>query len=182
MEFCGGSEWRQLIEETILPVALKGVELGDDVIEIGPGPGFTTDVLRQQTTSLTAVEIDPVLAASLSERLAGTNVDVVLGDATALALPDNRFSGGASFHMLHHIPTFDSQQAALAELGRVLRPGAVLVAADSGYREDTVLFHAGDTYNPIEGDSMPERLRDVGFTDVSVRQYDLGWICTAHAT
>ena len=50
-------------------------------IEIGPGPGFTTEVLRTMTARLTAVEIDEGLAASLTERLAGGNVDVVVGDA-----------------------------------------------------------------------------------------------------
>jgi len=35
----------------------------DDVSEIGPGPGFTTDVLRQRVAHLTAVEIDDVLAS-----------------------------------------------------------------------------------------------------------------------
>jgi 16S rRNA A1518/A1519 N6-dimethyltransferase RsmA/KsgA/DIM1 with predicted DNA glycosylase/AP lyase activity len=43
----------------------------------GPGPGFTTDILRYKTKSLTAVEIDPALFKSLSERLAGSNVQVL---------------------------------------------------------------------------------------------------------
>ena len=181
MEFCASPEWRRMVEEMILPVALKGVDLGDDVIEIGPGPGFTTDVLRQQTAALTAVEIDPVLADALTARLAGTNVEIVLGDATALGLPDSRFSGAASFHMVHHIPTVEEQQAAFAELARVLRSGGALVAADAGYSEGSHLFHQDDIYNPIEGDTLPDRLGEVGFTDVVVRQYDLGWVCTARA-
>jgi SAM-dependent methyltransferase len=181
LEFCASPEWRQMVEDMILPVALKGVDLGDDVIEIGPGPGFTTDVLRQRTAALTAVEIDPVLAESLTTRLAGSNVEVVLGDATALSLPDNRFSGAACFHMVHHIPTVEAQQSAFAELARVLRPGSVLVAADAGYSESSHLFHHDDIYNPIESDMLPERLADAGFTAVVVRQYDLGWVCTARA-
>ena len=72
------------MEETILPEALRGVALGDDVIEVGPGPGLTTDVLGTRTTRLTALEFDPDLARQLAQRLAGTNVDVVCGDATAM--------------------------------------------------------------------------------------------------
>jgi 16S rRNA A1518/A1519 N6-dimethyltransferase RsmA/KsgA/DIM1 with predicted DNA glycosylase/AP lyase activity len=87
MEFCASPEWRQMVEEIVLPAALRDLDLGDDVVEIGPGPGFTTDVLRTRVEHLTAVEIDPVLAEPLRERLAGTNVDVIEGDATSLDLP-----------------------------------------------------------------------------------------------
>jgi hypothetical protein len=55
------------------------------------------------------------------------------------------------------------------------------VAADSGYREETVAFHEGDTYNPIEPDDLPRRLGAAGFGDVTVRVHDLGWVCTARA-
>ncbi len=82
MEFCASAAWRELVMEQVLPLALDGVTLGDHTIEIGPGPGFTTDVLHTMTGKLTAVELDAGLAASLTERLAGTNVEVVVGDAT----------------------------------------------------------------------------------------------------
>lgn len=170
-----------MVEEMILPVALEGVELGDDVIEIGPGPGFTTDVLRQRTAVLTAVEINPVLAESLRTRLDGTNVEVVLGDATPLSLPSDRFTGAAAFNMVHHIATVEAQQAAFSELARVLKAGATLVASDAGYSEGVHHFHEADIYNPIEVDALPERLAEVGFTEVTVRQYELGWVCTARA-
>ncbi len=90
MEYCASDDWRRLVHDTILPVALAHVELGDAAIEIGPGPGFTTDILRTKTAHLTAVELDEGLAASLAERMAGDNVDVVVGDATALD-----FAGGS---------------------------------------------------------------------------------------
>jgi len=119
------------------------------------------------------------LAEALRQRMADLNVDVVLGDATDLPFPDDRFTGAASFHMLHHIPTKEDQDQVFAELARVLKPGAMFVAADSGYRADTVAFHEDDIYNPIEPDDMKVRLALVGFTDIAVRQNDLGWSCTA---
>src|SRR5690348_2425356 len=90
---CASDEWRDALRQWILPWALTGIELGDDVIEIGPGPGLTTDELRQQVARLTAVELDPSLADSLTTRLAGTNVEVVNADATAIPFADDRFSG-----------------------------------------------------------------------------------------
>ena len=92
MEFCASEDWRRMVQDEILPQALCGVELGDAAIEIGPGPGFTTEILRTMTARLTAVEIDAGLAASLAERLARGNVDVVVGDATELDYGPDRFT------------------------------------------------------------------------------------------
>jgi SAM-dependent methyltransferase len=179
MEFCASEDWRRLVHETILPVALEGVELGDEAIEIGPGPGFTTEILRTRTAHLTAVELDEGLAAGLAERMAGTNVEVVLGDATALDFAAGRFTGAASFHMLHHIAPAAAQDRAFAELARVLVPGATLVAADGVYSEGSALFHQDDTYNPIDPAELEPRLRAAGFASARVRAHDLGWVCTA---
>jgi SAM-dependent methyltransferase len=181
MEFCASEDWRQMVQELVLPPALDGVDLGDDVIEIGPGPGFTTDVLRTLAERLTAVEIDPLLAERLATRLAGTNVEVICADATTLDLPDDRFTGAGSFNMLHHVPTDEAQDRIFAELARVLRSGGQLVAADGSPRLEADAFHEGDTYHPIHPDALRTRLAAAGFTNIQVRDYELGWICTARA-
>jgi|SRR5271166_912490 len=179
LEYCASPEWRQVVEETILPHALGRVELGPNVLEIGPGPGLTTDVLMTRVEHLTAVEVDTDLAGALAARLAGTNVDVVPGDAGALAFPDGHFSGAASFHMLHHIGSDDDQDAIFSELARVLRAGGSLVAADGIENEWTRAFHVDDIYNPIDPNRLGRRLAAAGFSAVEVGVYDLGWRCTA---
>jgi len=181
MQFCASEEWRTVVRQTILPVALRDVELGDDAVEIGPGPGFTTDILLTKTAHLTAVEVDEALAAALAQRLGGGNVDVVVGDATALDFAASHFTGAASFHMLHHIAPAAAQDRAFAELARVLVPGGALVAADGTYSEGSAAFHEGDTYNPIAPEDLEGRLAAAGFGAVRVRTYDLGWVCTARA-
>src|SRR6185312_4879491 len=126
------------------------VDLGDDVLEIGPGYGATTDVFAQLLPRLTSVEIDPDLAARLQARYEGTHVEVVLGDATQLSFPAGRFSGAVCFSMLHHVPTPELQDRLFAEAARVLRPGSPIVAVD-GIESDAVRgFHQGDTYEPID--------------------------------
>ena len=182
LEFCASPAWREMVEQLILPEALGDLDLGNDVIEVGPGPGFTTDVLRTRTDRLTAVEIDPTLADALAARLAGSNVEVICGDATALDLPTGRFTGATSFNMLHHVPGADAQDRLLAELARVLREGGLFVAADSVPSDDLRAFHDGDTYNPIDPAGLPTRLATNGFTAINVRAYDLGWIATARAS
>jgi 16S rRNA A1518/A1519 N6-dimethyltransferase RsmA/KsgA/DIM1 with predicted DNA glycosylase/AP lyase activity len=120
--FCRTSFWKKALADEIIPWALKGVELGDDVLEVGPGPGMTTDILRERAPRLTSIEIDPRLADALKQRLQGANVKVVEGDATAMPFADGSFSGAVSFTMLHHVPTVALQDRLLAEVYRVLKP------------------------------------------------------------
>ena len=182
MEFCSSPEWRAMIEDQILPPVLRDHDLGDDVVEIGPGPGFTTDVLRRRAGHVTAVEVDDALAERLATRLAGTNVRVVRADASRSRLESNRYTGAASFNMLHHVPTRETQDAILAELARVLRPDGILVAADAVYSADLLAFHEGDTYNPIDPDTLGARLEAAGFERVTIDRFEFGWMATAYAT
>ncbi|MDT5013887.1 MAG: hypothetical protein QOD39_47, partial [Mycobacterium sp.] len=92
-EYCGSEEWRQLIREVILPWALGEADLGENVLEVGPGYGATTDVLSTVTGRLTSVEIDDDLTAMLRERFAGdSSVEIINGDATQLELADGTFT------------------------------------------------------------------------------------------
>src|SRR3989337_2735933 len=101
--YCRSRGWARMMQGRVLPWVLEGLDLGDDVLEIGPGPGVTTDWLRTRVPHLTAVEIDHALAESLRRRMEGTNVTVVEGDATATSFPDATFDSAVSFTMLHHL-------------------------------------------------------------------------------
>ncbi|MDT5335320.1 MAG: hypothetical protein QOD90_825 [Mycobacterium sp.] len=182
-EMCGSDEWRQAIREVILPWALGDTNLGDDVLEVGPGYGATTDVLGQKVPHLTSVEIDDELVAMLRERFAEVpSVEIVNGDATALAYDDGRFSGAASFTMLHHVPTTELQDRLFAEVARVLRPGSPLVASDSLGSDELAAHHTDDTYNPVDPASLPERLTTAGFERIDVRTNPHGWAVIAYKT
>ena len=168
------------MRDVILPWAMGEVDLGDDVLEVGPGYGATTDVLCRSVPRLTSVEIDGELAAMLTERFGAiSTVQIVHGDATALDEPDGRFSGAACFTMLHHVPTPELQDRLFAEVARVLRAGAVLVASDSLASDVLASHHDGDTYNPVDPATLPARLTAAGLTSVDVRTNDFGFI--AHA-
>ena len=179
-EFCGSDEWRQVISDVILPWALDGADLGDDVLEVGPGYGATTDVLGTVTKRLRSVEIDDELAAGLRERFAGSpSVEIVNGDGTQLEFADGTFTGAACFTMLHHVATAELQDQLFAEVARVLCLGAPLVASDSLGSDDLAAAHEGDTYNPVDPASLPARLTAAGFTSVDVRTNEYGWAAVA---
>jgi ubiquinone/menaquinone biosynthesis C-methylase UbiE len=177
---CGSDEWRALVRESILPWALDDVDLGDDVLEVGPGYGATTDVLAESVRKLTAVEIDDELASMLKVRFAERRtVVIVRGDATALEFPDRRFSGAASFTMLHHVATAALQNRLFAEVARVLRPRGVFVVGDSLGSPELEAHHEGDTYNPVDPDRLPERLVAAGFVHPEVKTNPFGWAARA---
>ena len=68
---CRSDKWRRKLEGSILPFALEGVTLGDDVLEVGPGPGLTTEFLKRIVPRLTVIEIDKRLAETLKSRRRG---------------------------------------------------------------------------------------------------------------
>lgn len=178
-QVCDSVEWRSAVREEIIPWALRDVDLGDDVLEIGPGYGATTDVFAELLPRLTSVEIDPELAARLQSRYAATHVEVMLGDATQLSFPDGRFSGAVCFSMLHHVPSRELQDRLFAEAARVLRYAAPFVAVDSVESEAVRGFHEGDNYQPIDPATLPPRLEMAGFCGVEVRVNEYGWTASA---
>lgn len=176
---CDSPEWRETVRDQIIPWAVGQVDLGDDVLEIGPGYGATTDVFAQRLPRMTSVEIDPDLAARLQARYTGTHVEVLVGDATQMTFPDGRFSAAVCFSMLHHVPSPELQDRLFAEAARVLRPGSPMVAVD-GIESDAVrTFHEGDTYQPIDPETLPARLQAAGFAGVEVRVNEYGWTALA---
>jgi len=165
-ELLSTPEWAAFLHEEVLPAVTRGVDLGDDLLEIGPGPGASTEWLRHRVKRLVAVELEPEAAAALGERFAGTNVEAVAGDASALPHPAESFDTVGMFTMLHHVPTRASQDAILAGAFRALRPGGTLIGSDSLASDRMHRHHEDDTYNPVEPASFLTRLQTVGFGEI----------------
>jgi 23S rRNA (adenine-N6)-dimethyltransferase len=94
------------------------IQRGDLVLDLGAGTGALTAALARASGRIVAVEIDPRLAAGLRQRFA--RVEVVTGDALAVALPAEPFKVVASL-------PFDG---ATAILRRLLDPRLTLESAD----------------------------------------------------
>ena len=165
---CRSALWRRALEQALLPWALEGVTLGDDLLEVGPGPGLTTDQLRKRVAHMTALEIDPRLASALRQRLQGTNVRVMEGDATQMPFEAASFSTVISLTMLHHVPSSALQDRLIAEARRVLRPGGTFVGIDNTPSLGFRLIHLGNTMVTVDPDTFGARLQAAGLTDVAV--------------
>ena len=167
-QVCPSPDWAAHIQQDILPTLLQHADLGDDMLEIGPGPGAATDWLRHRVSRLTAVEVDPDAARELAGKFSERTVTIVTGSATELGYPDESFDSVGTFTMLHHVPTLAEQNKILAEALRVLRPGGVLVGSDSLASNDLHHFHEGDTYNPVDPASLLSRLQTLGFEKLTI--------------
>lgn len=167
---CSSGWWARSVERQLLPWGLTGVDLGEDVLEIGPGFGATTRVLARRPGSLTVVELSERYCRHLRATLDG-DVEIVQADATAMSFRDGRFSGVVCFTMLHHIPSSELQDRILAEAARVLRPGGVFAGTDSlGTGRAFKLLHVGDTLVPVSPDGLPARLQTAGLQEPQVEK------------
>lgn len=165
---CSSGWWARTVERELLPWGLAGVDLGEDVLEIGPGFGATTRVLARRSGSLTVAELSQSYCERLRRKLDG-DVEVVQTDATAMPFADDRFSGVVCFTMLHHVPSPQLQDRLLAEVCRVLRPGGVFAGTDSiGTGRAFRLLHIHDTLVPITPDGLPARIEHAGLIEPRV--------------
>jgi SAM-dependent methyltransferase len=168
LKLCSSPDWARLVETELLPWVLGNHDLGDDVLEVGPGPGLTTDVLRRHVARLTVVEVDEGLATDLKDRLAGTNVEVVHGDATVLSFEPGHFSAAALFNVLHHVPSAKLQDRLLVEVRRTIQAGGIIIGTDNIENAARWELHVDDTYVPIDPSAFEDRLMTAGFVDVTI--------------
>jgi ubiquinone/menaquinone biosynthesis C-methylase UbiE len=162
--YCGSAHWRRHLDRTVLPhVALPA---RGDVLEVGPGRGLVTRRLVANGARVTAVEIDPALAAALD-----VDATIVVGDGTALPFGAASFDAVVCTTMLHHVPTAALQDRLLGEARRVLKDGGVLAGSDS---RTSILFrlaHVHDTMTLVDPATFATRLTSAGFREASVQAH-----------
>ncbi len=164
---CKSAKWAEYVRTGLFPAVLDGVDLGEKVLELGPGLGVTTRRLAEMVPRLTALEVDEKYVTRLRREL---DVEIVHGDAADMPFEDASFTGVACFTMLHHVPSPSSQDRLFAETCRVLRPGGVFAGSDGQPSLRFRLIHLGDTLVPVSPETLPARLTAAGFTDVRVER------------
>lgn len=166
--YCRSKLWRRMASDRLVPWALKGVPLGDSILELGPGPGATTEALLQRGYRVAAAEVDAPAAYRLRHQL-GRRAQIVNADATNLPWPDGTFDSVVCFTMLHHIPSAELQDCLLREAHRLIRPGGYLAGSDSRTSPLFRLAHLGDTHVPVDPTTFADRIQAAGFHDVRIR-------------
>ncbi|MGH2868420.1 MAG: class I SAM-dependent methyltransferase [Solirubrobacteraceae bacterium] len=165
---CASDRWAHRVRDDLIPWGLEDVDLGDDVLELGPGFGATTRLLVDRVARLTVLELDEDYCRRLRDEF-GARVTVTQGDATALPYPDGRFSAVICFTMLHHLDPAPLQDRAFAEVSRVLRPGGLFAGTDSlGQGQLFRFIHLGDKLALIDPERLPDRLTAAGLSQPRV--------------
>jgi SAM-dependent methyltransferase len=98
-----------------LIAALAGAS-GSELLDVGGGTGNYAAALRERGWAPTVLDPNPGMLA----RAAAKGLPVARGVATDLPFADASFDAAMLVSMLHHV---DDWRAALAETGRVVRPG-----------------------------------------------------------
>jgi SAM-dependent methyltransferase len=101
---------------------------GARVLEVGCGPGhLSIRLARQHRFDVTGLDLDPAMIARAqanADRRGSSDQrgpSLLVGDVAALAFPDGSFDLVVSTLSMHH---WADPTGGLAEIGRILRPGA----------------------------------------------------------
>jgi SAM-dependent methyltransferase len=123
--------------------------LHGDVIELGFGSGLNLPYLPPEVTGIWTVEPSRVALELARSRMDESSVAVHTGtlDGARLDFPDDRFDGALSTMTLCTIPDVTG---ALAELRRVLKPGAAFHFAEHGLAADEKVARRQHRFEPMQ--------------------------------
>ena len=136
--------WRRIVLSPQVLVSRLPVDSQAVILEIGPGSGYyTTEVaahLRRGQVMVFDIQIEMLEHCRQKCRSAGVvNVAYVVGDAVTLPFAD------AGFDMVYMVTVFGEggdQDACLAPIRRVLRPGGLLSISEHLPDPDFTSLHA----------------------------------------
>ncbi len=156
-----------------LAIALTGTGPGDDVVDVGCGPGVAVRrVAARGALSVTGVDPAAVMlrfgrALTRPGRGHGTAVRYREGTAEALPLPDDSASVVWSLATVHHWRDLD---AGLREVRRVLRPSGRFLAVERG-TEPGASGRASHGWTEDQARLFAQRCRAAGCSGVEVDRH-----------
>lgn len=151
------------------------------VLEIGCGRGVGLGIVERRFPGgfVAGFDLDPAMARLARTRIARARLaaGVAVADAERMPYADESFDAAVEFGILHHVPGW---RAALAELARVLKPGAHFWFEDltSTFSEHrvTALFLEHPRGLSIHAATFRAALVEAGFEVESLRDVlDLGF-------
>jgi ubiquinone/menaquinone biosynthesis C-methylase UbiE len=105
----------------------------DEVLEVGSGEGYGSNVLARACAKVTALDLSPEAAAHAAAKYKRDNLRYLSYEGGRLPFPDASFDKVVTLHCIEHIP---ADAAFLAEVFRVLKKdGKLLVSTpNKAYR------------------------------------------------
>jgi SAM-dependent methyltransferase len=120
-EWTKSEAWKQgLIREYLFP----NVPENCSVVEVGPGGGRWTQVLKSRCALVTVVDVSERALAICRERFGdASNIEYRLSDGRTIAVPAASVDAFWSYDVFVHINPADAR-GYFAEMSRILKPGA----------------------------------------------------------
>jgi ubiquinone/menaquinone biosynthesis C-methylase UbiE len=137
-----------------------GIQPGERVLELGPGPGtFTVEAARRTEPdgALVAADIQPKMIADVERKAQAAgliNVETHIASAYELPLDDGSIDRAFLVTVLPEIP---DRQRALTELRRVLKPDGVLSITEEFLDPDYPLARTTARWAEKAGFELAER-------------------------
>ena len=165
-------------------LARVGVEEGMRVVDVGTGTGILVPLLLEQVgpkDRIVALDISPRMLEAARAKGFPANVEFVEADAARIPLP------AASFDLVvcnATFPHFPDKARALAEMARVLKPGAKLAICHTSSREQVNRLHK-EIGGAVAGDEIPEEpemrslLAGAGFEEIVLCDEESLYLVTA---
>jgi SAM-dependent methyltransferase len=121
------SQTRQWLPKEIESLITSNIRAADKVLDIGCGNGRACDLFAKLGADYTGIDNSKKLVEIAREQYPGTRF--IVADAADLPFPAESFNVAAALAVLHHIPSKDLRTRFFYEAGRVLKPGAILIAS-----------------------------------------------------
>lgn len=160
--------------ETPRLIGQPGVLAGARVLEVGCGRGVGIEILFSlDAAEVIGFDLDPKMIALAQKRIAryGNRVQVFVGDAEKVDLPDASFDAVVDFGILHHVPGW---KKALGEIARLLKPGGCFYFEDIFRRFIHLPLVRALTDHPLDtqytGEEFRTGMERVGMRIVKWRQ------------
>ncbi|MFM8409318.1 MAG: class I SAM-dependent methyltransferase [Alphaproteobacteria bacterium] len=124
------------------------IPAGAEILEVGVGTGLSLEAYPRHCR-VTAIDLAPdmlVRAKQKAESLGIGHVKFEVGDAQALAYPDESFDYVVTFHVVSVVP--DAQKM-MREMVRVCRPGGTIVIINHFRSEREPIAWVVDRLDPV---------------------------------
>lgn len=164
---------RQHRPETVWTISLLDLKPTDQVLEPGFGAGRAIELVAAQATSghVSGIDHSQVMVRAASRRNARAinvgRVTLYHGDLTTLPFADNQFDKIFTIQTLYF---WSDPPRILAEIFRVLKPGARLVVTLSTGKIDTTETTGLEHYQLLLEEQIIPCMKQLGFTLASIQQ------------
>ncbi len=164
---------RQHIPETTWTISLLNLQPEDQILELGFGAGRAIELAAAQACNgqVSGIDLSQAMVRAARRRNAQAiktgRVILHHGDLSTLPFPDSQFDKVFSIQTLYFWP---DPPRTLAEIFRVLKPGAMLVVTLSTGKIDPTEVTGLEHYKLLLEEQIIPAMKQIGFTLASIKQ------------